>query len=140
LPHGATSLSLNIENSTYSANLDQDLKRELTKQLTGNQVSIVPATRSDLSLQIQLTSANNLRQEISIYQGQTFRFLFQLQVIINLKDNRSGESVISDLPITGQYSEETNATELDTEAIRYAQGKAILALSEQIRSRLMQDF
>ena len=140
LPNNANSLSLKVTNSTYIPSLDLELQRELSRHFSANNIKLSPASRADLSLNINLIGSSSLRQDFSVYNSQTFRFQFSHQISLSLQDNRTKKWIFQGTRLSGSYPLDTTATELNTEELRIGQQRAMLDLAQKISEKLTQNF
>ncbi|OGG95225.1 MAG: hypothetical protein A2508_07880 [Candidatus Lambdaproteobacteria bacterium RIFOXYD12_FULL_49_8] len=141
LPGGAVSLGLNpISNQTYIAGLDLDLGNELGLLLARNHIPLESPKSADLVLQIEINASSHSRQDLSIYNNQTYKFVFVHQAKVTLSDNRKSQIWINQAPVEGHFDLETSHTELSDEETRRGRTKATESLADAIATKLSQNF
>jgi len=140
LPNNAQSMALSISNSTYTAGLNLELSRELSRVLSANNIKVSPGSTADLLLHIDLTGSNYTREDLSIQNNQSYRFHFSQNAVLHLKDQRDNKWIYQSIPLIGSYDFQTTATELGTEDLRDSGTKALSDLAQKISTQLSQNF
>ena len=116
LPEGAKSLSLiSVNNQTFVSGLD-------------------------LEMELVLTQSSNNREDLSIYNNLTYRYVFLHQGQITLVDWRNNRPLFEKTPVEGRFELETGATQLSAEELREGRRKAMVKLAQQIADKLTQNF
>lgn len=141
LPEGAQSLSLvSVTNQTFVSGLDLDLKSELSGLFNRSGVTLAEGRGSDLEMELFLTQSSNNREDLSIYNNLTYRYVFLHQGQITLVDRRNNRPLFDKTPVEGRFEMETSATQLNAEELREGRRKAMIKLAQQIADKLTQNF
>ncbi len=141
LPEGAKSLSLiSVNNQTFVSGLDLDLKAELSGLFNRAGVTLSEGRGSDLEMELVLTQSSNNREDLSIYNNLTYRYVFLHQGQITLVDWRNNRPLFEKTPVEGRFELETGATQLSAEELREGRRKAMVKLAQQIADKLTQNF
>jgi outer membrane lipopolysaccharide assembly protein LptE/RlpB len=142
LPENARSLSLqNIENRSFSPRLDVLLKDILIDQFSRNAVNIQPAQLADLSLIIQIDSANYVRHDYALdVNSSSYEFKFTIAAKLTVTLNNNNKQLIKNRFLNGTHSVKTVSTDLSQSEIAEGKLNALENLGKQIVTQLSQNF
>jgi len=142
LPENAQSISLqNIENRSFTPRLDILLKDFLINRFSRNAVKIQPAQLADLSLTIQIDSANYVRQDYALDNTTiSYEFLFTIAAKLTVTHNDKNTDLIKNQPLSGIYSIKTESTDLSQTEIADGRVSALENLGDQVIQKLTQNF
>jgi outer membrane lipopolysaccharide assembly protein LptE/RlpB len=142
LPENAQSISLqNIENRSFTPRLDILLKDILIDRFSRNAVEIKPAQLADLSLTIQIDSANDVRQDYALDNTtSSYEFIFTITAKLSVTLNSNKTQLIKNQLLRGSHSIKTESTDLSQTEIADGRVYALENLGDQIIAKLSQNF
>ena len=142
LPENAQSISLqNIENRSFTPRLDILLKDILIDRFSRNGVEIKSTQLADLSLTIQINSANYIRYVYALDNTtSSYEFIFTITAKLDITLNSNKTLLIRNQLLSGTHSIKTQSTDLSQTDIADGRENALENLGDQIIAKLSQNF
>lgn len=142
LPENARSIALQrIENRSFTPQLDILLRDILIERFSRNAVNIQPPQVADLSLIIQIQSANYIRRDYALDNTAiSYEFLFTILGNLTVTSKNKEKSLIKNQALKGVYSIKIESTDLSQTEIADGRLNALEKLGDQVITKLTQNF